>query len=177
MNHPAQPNQALRAPSAPIYAPWPRRVLAFLLDAVPVVVLAALAVIMLYVTRIRGCDGDPSALDLGAQCGSNTSPWGVICFVAAWLAIIGYGVWNFGYRQGKTGSSVGKSALRLQVVDSASGEPIGFLRSVIRQFAHVADTLSLGLGYLWPLWDSKRQTFADKLAMTVCVRSEVNGTR
>ena len=161
----------------PIYAPWPRRVLAFLLDAVPVVILAALAVILLYLTRNRGCDGDPSARDLGAQCASNTSPLGVICFVVAWLAIIGYGVWNFGYRQGRTGSSVGKSALQLRVVDAASGEPIGFLRSVIRQFAHVADTLSLGLGYLWPLWDSKRQTFADKLASTVCVRSEVSGTR
>jgi uncharacterized RDD family membrane protein YckC len=157
--------------SVPIYAPWPRRVLAFLLDAIPVVGLAALAVILLYLTRNRGCDGDPSVRDLGAQCASNTSPLGVICFVVAWLAIIGYGVWNFGYRQGRTGSSVGKAALRLWVIDAASGEPIGFQRSVIRQFAHVADTLSLGLGYLWPLWDSKRQTFADKLASTVCVRA------
>ena len=80
-------------------------------------------------------------------------------------------MWNFGYRQGRTGSSVGKTALRLWVIDVASGEPIGFQRSVIRQFAHVADTLSLGLGFLWPLWDSKRQTFADKLASTVCVRA------
>ena len=157
--------------SVPIYAPWPRRVLAFLLDALPVVGLAAVAVVLLYLTRNRGCDGDPSVRDLGAQCASNTSPLGVICFVVAWLAIIGYGVWNFGYRQGRTGSSVGKTALRLWVIDVASGEPIGFQRSVIRQFAHVADTLSLGLGFLWPLWDSKRQTFADKLASTVCVRA------
>jgi uncharacterized RDD family membrane protein YckC len=163
--------------SVPIYAPWPRRVLAFLIDAVPVVTLAALAVILLYLTRNRGCDGDPSIRDLGAQCASNSSPFGVICFVAMWLAIIGYGLWNFGYRQGRTGSSVGKTALHLRVVDVASSEPIGVLNSVIRQFAHAADTLSLGLGYLWPLWDPKRQTFADKLASTVCVRSEVSGTR
>ena len=163
--------------SVPTYAPWPRRVLAFLLDAVPVVILAVLGVILLYLTRNRGCDGDPSARDLGAQCASNASPWGVILFVITWLAIVGYGVWNFGYRQGKTGSSVGKNVLRFRVVDAASGEPIGFLRSMIRQFAHVADSLSLGLGYLWPLWDSKRQTFADKLTSTVCVRSEVSGMR
>src|SRR5882757_8370627 len=125
--------------SVPIYAPWPRRALAFLLDAVPVVILAALAVILLYLTRIRGCDGDPSAHDLGAQCASNTSPLGVICFVVTWLPIVGYGVWNFGYRQGRPGSSVGKTALHLKVVDVASGEPIGFLRSMIRQFAHVVD--------------------------------------
>jgi uncharacterized RDD family membrane protein YckC len=163
--------------SALAYAPWPRRVMAFLLDAVPVLVLAALAVILLYLTRIRRCDGDLSARDLGDQCGSSTSVLGQICFLVAWLAILGYGVWNFGYRQGRTGSSVGKSVLGLRVVDVASGEPIGFLRSVIRQFAHVLEPLSLGLGYLWPLWDSKNQTFADKLASTVCVRAEVSGTR
>jgi uncharacterized RDD family membrane protein YckC len=163
--------------SALTYAPWPRRAVAFLLDAVPVVVLAALAVILVYLTRIRGCDGDPSARDLGDQCGSSTSPLGQICFLVAWLAILGYGVWNFGRRQGRTGSSIGKSVMGLRVVDAASGEPIGFLRSVIRQFAHVLELLSLGLGYLWPLWDSKGQTFADKLASTVCVRAEVNGTR
>ncbi|MDT5188603.1 MAG: hypothetical protein QOG79_6038 [Mycobacterium sp.] len=151
--------------------------MAFLLDAVPVLVLAALAVILLYLTRIRRCDGDPSARDLGDQCASNTSPLGQICFLVAWLAILGYGVWNFGYRQGRTGSSVGKSVLGLRVVDATAGEPIGFLRSVIRQFAHVVDLLSLGLGYLWPLWDSKNQTFADKLASTVCVRADVSGTR
>jgi uncharacterized RDD family membrane protein YckC len=161
--------------SVPTYAPWPHRVLAFLLDAIPVVVLGLLAVVLLYLTRNRGCDGDPSARDLGAECASNASPLGVIFFVATWLAIIGYGVWNFGYRQGKTGASIGKSVLHLRVVDVASGEPIGFVRSVIRQFAHVLEPLSLGLGYLWPLWDAKRQTFADKLASTVCVRAEFSG--
>jgi uncharacterized RDD family membrane protein YckC len=65
----------------------------------------------------------------------------------------------------------------LRVVDAASGESIGFWRSVIRQLAHVTDVFSVGLGYLWPLWDAKNQTFADKLASTLCVRAEVSGTR
>jgi uncharacterized RDD family membrane protein YckC len=157
------------------YASWPRRAAAFVLDALPVVVLATLAVALMYATRNRLCDGDVSARDLGAQCGSAVSPWGVIGFVIAWLAVIGYGVWNFGYRQGRTGSSIGKSAMGLAVVDAESTQPIGFGRSVVRQFAHVLDVFSVGLGYLWPLWDGKRQTFADKLASTVCVRAEVIG--
>jgi len=32
------------------------------------------------------------------------------------------------------------------------------------------DGLPCYLGYLWPLWDSKRQTFADKIVGTVVVR-------
>jgi uncharacterized RDD family membrane protein YckC len=139
------------------------------LDALPVVGLAMLALILMWATRIRMCDGDTSALDLGAQCGSGVSPFGVIGFVVAWLAMIGYGVWNFGLRQGRTGSSIGKSVLGLRVVDVDSVEPIGFWRSVIRQFAHAVDVLSLGVGYLWPLWDPKGQTFADKLMSTICV--------
>lgn len=150
---------------------------AFLLDALPIVGLAVLAVVLMYLTRNRVCDGDTSARDLGAQCASVVSPLGVIAFVVGWLAMVGFCVWNLGYRQGRTGSSIGKSAMGLRVVDVASGESIGFWRSVIRQLAHVADLLSVGLGYLWPLWDAKNQTFADKLASTVCVRAEVSGTR
>lgn len=41
--------------------------------------------------------------------------------------------------------------------------------SIVRQLAHVLDTLICYLGYLFPLWDAKRQTFADKLMSTVCV--------
>jgi uncharacterized RDD family membrane protein YckC len=146
------------------------------LDALPIVGLAVLAVVLMYLTRNRLCDGDTSARDLGAQCASAVSPLGVIAFVAGWLAMLGYGLWNFGYRQGRTGSSIGKSGVGLRVIDGASGEPIGFMRSVIRQLAHVVDLLSLGVGYLWPLWDAKNQTFADKLALTVCVPAEVSGT-
>jgi uncharacterized RDD family membrane protein YckC len=159
------------------YASWPRRAAAFVLDALAVVLLAASAVALMYATRNRLCDGDVSSRDLGEQCASGVSPWGVIGFVVAWLAVIGYVAWNFGYRQGRTGSSIGKSVLGLRVVDAGSGEPIGFRRSLIRQLAHASDLLSLGLGYLWPLWDSKRQTFADKLASTVVVRPEVIGMR
>ncbi len=150
---------------------------ASLLDAVPIVGLAVLAVALMYLTRNRMCDGDTSARDLGAQCASVVSPLGVITFVAGWLAILGFCVWNLGYRQGRTGSSVGKAVMGLRVVDVAAGEPIGFWRSVIRQLAHITDVLSVGLGYLWPLWDAKNQTFADKLASTVCMRAEVSGTR
>jgi uncharacterized RDD family membrane protein YckC len=139
------------------------------LDALPVVGLKLLALILMWATRNRMCDGDTSALDLGAQCGSGVSPLGVIGFVVAWLAMVGYGVWNFGLRQGRTGSSIGKSVLGLRVVDVHTVEPIGFWRSVIRQLAHAVDVLSLGVGYLWPLWDPKGQTFADKLVSTICV--------
>ncbi len=38
-----------------------------------------------------------------------------------------------------------------------------------RQLAHVIDAAICYIGYLFPLWDAKRQTIADKIMTTVCV--------
>ncbi len=66
-------------------------------------------------------------------------------------------------------SSIGKSMLRFKVVGEGTGAPIGFGMSVVRQLAHVIDSAICGIGYLFPLWDAKRQTIADKLIHTVCL--------
>nr|CRL75838.1 hypothetical protein CPGR_01575 [Mycolicibacter nonchromogenicus] len=86
-----------------------------------------------------------------------------------WSAALAYGIWNFGYRQGTTGSSIGKSVLKFKVVSETTGQPIGFGMSVLRQLAHIIDSAILGIGYLFPLWDAKRQTIADKIMTTVCL--------
>ena len=36
----------------------------------------------------------------------------------------------------------------------------------VRDITHIVDGFFY-LGYLWPLWDPKRQTFADKICSTV----------
>ena len=87
----------------------------------------------------------------------------------AGLVALGYFVWNYGYRQGTTGSSIGKSVLKFKVVSENTGEPIGFGLSVLRQIAHVVDAVIFYVGYLFPLWDAKRQTLADKMMATVCL--------
>jgi hypothetical protein len=57
--------------------------------------------------------------------------------------------------------------LLVAVVSEVTGRPIGFGRSVVRQLAHVVDAIIVGIGYLFPLWDAKRQTLADKIMTTV----------
>lgn len=64
-----------------------------------------------------------------------------------------------------TGWSVGRSLFAITVVDR-SGAPISPWLLVLRDMAHLADTLSLFVGWLWPLWDSRGRTFADMLART-----------
>ncbi|MET4428544.1 RDD family protein [Mycolicibacterium sp. 624] len=156
--------------TGPQYAPWPRRAGAVVIDALPILGIAVLALGLMWLTRIRACDGDTSALDLAAQCGSGISVAGVVAFVAAWLGVVGYGAWNFGYRQGRRGATLGKSAMGLAVVGAESGQPVGVLLALVRLAAQLVNLVSLGLGFLWPLWDNRHQTFADKLVTTVCIR-------
>ena len=54
---------------------------------------------------------------------------------------------------------------------SADGSYVGGGTAFLRELAHVIDGLPCYLGYLWPLWDDKRQTFADKICSTVVVRT------
>ncbi len=88
------------------------------------------------------------------------------------LALLVFAVWNTLFRQGATGQSLGKRALGIRLVGERSGQPIGVGRTLVRQVAHLLDALPLYVGYLWPLWDERRQTFADKACATIVVRVE-----
>jgi uncharacterized RDD family membrane protein YckC len=82
------------------------------------------------------------------------------------LTINGYNRW---YVQGTTGQSWGKRIMKLQLVRMADKRPIGTGAAFVRGLAHTLDILSLGIGYLFPLWDVRRQTLADKVMKTVVI--------
>ena len=46
---------------------------------------------------------------------------------------------------------------------------IGAGLAFARIFVHAVDQLPCYVGYLWPLWDPKKQTFTDKILTTVVV--------
>lgn len=53
-----------------------------------------------------------------------------------------------------------------------SNLPISGLRMGVREIAHLADFASLFIGFLWPLWDGRGQTFADKIMGTTVTRKQ-----
>ncbi|MDU5131830.1 MULTISPECIES: RDD family protein [Bifidobacterium] len=59
--------------------------------------------------------------------------------------------------------------MRIQVLDQDSNLPISGMRMGIREVAHLADFVSPFIGFLWPLWDNRGQTFADKIARTIVI--------
>jgi uncharacterized RDD family membrane protein YckC len=78
-----------------------------------------------------------------------------------------------GWCNGAFGQSPGKRLVGLRLVRDVDGQPPGGPVGIARELAHALDTWSLMLGWFFPLWDGKRQTFADKVCGTVVVRSGV----
>ena len=64
--------------------------------------------------------------------------------------------------------------MKFKVVSEKTGQPIGFGLSIVRQLAHIIDSAICYIGYLFPLWDAKRQTLADKIMSTICLPEQVS---
>ena len=93
-------------PVRPVYTSWLTRVLAFVLDLVPVAALQAVGFGLLLGTRQTACATEVSDYDLGELCATGASTLGQLSFLITWLLAVVYAVWNYGYRQGRTGSSI-----------------------------------------------------------------------
>lgn len=79
---------------------------------------------------------------------------------------IGY----FTYLVGSRGQTLGQQVMGIRVVDADSGQAaIGYTRAFIRWIGYLVSALVLLLGFLWPLWDSRKQGWMDKMARTVVV--------
>jgi uncharacterized RDD family membrane protein YckC len=146
------------------YTPWITRVLAWIIDYIPALVIGGIGYGVMFGTADSVC----AESDYGVYCSMTPTGLGLTVAIIAWLLTLAYLIWNYGYRQGTTGSSIGKSVLKFQVVSEKTWQPIGFGLSIVRQVVHFVDGICY-IGYLWPLWDPKRQTFADKIMSTVCV--------
>ena len=126
-------------------ATWPVRVGAFLIDSIIV--------------------GVPSGIGNAISGDSVGAVYWIFTLIA-----LGLWVYNRVIQQGQTGQSWGKKALGLKLVAADSGQPVGAGKALLRDITHILDGLPCYLGYLWPLWDEKKQTFADKINHTYVIK-------
>jgi uncharacterized RDD family membrane protein YckC len=129
-------------PAAPTitYANWGQRALGYLIDAVPP------AVVIIIFDRIN-----------------------VALAIIGVLIVLGWQIYNRWYLGGTTGQSIGKKVMNIRLVSEQTGQPIGMLMAFVRDICHIVDSLICYVGWLFPLWDAKRQTIADKIVKTVVV--------
>ncbi|MFD6090908.1 RDD family protein [Oerskovia sp. NPDC060338] len=147
------------APPFGPYARWSRRVVAFLLDNA---ILAGLMFVVvgpgLAPSMLPGLDNDGSLGLAIADLRWSESAWMLGAVLTTTLL------------QAYTGATPGKRAVGIVVVNRDSGRPVGLVTTVLRWLAHFLDAIFC-IGYLRPLWDAERRTFADSLLSTVVVQS------
>ncbi|MGV0849296.1 RDD family protein [Mycolicibacterium phlei] len=132
------------AAAAPV-ATWSARVGAFAID-----VLAGLAVV--------------ATLALVALAAPPYSPLWWTYTAGAAVVVVAMAV-NRVVLPTMTGYSLGRAVLGI-AVHKRDGAPAGMWRLLLRDLAHLLDTAALFVGWLWPLWDRRRRTFADLLLRT-----------
>ncbi|MFH8347901.1 RDD family protein [Streptomyces sp. NPDC018045] len=167
----------------PAYASWGARVGAALLDGL---IVGLLPTILYVVGWFVAMANTTVSLPDTSYCGSNyqciqdaynnandsvgTPAFAVILMLLG--ALLGLAGQLFLIaKEGSTGQTPGKKALNIRVVRE-TGQPLGFGMALGRKICHVVDGPLCGLGYWWPLWDEKSQTFADKIVSSVVVRTQ-----
>ena len=146
-------------------ATWLQRVGAMLIDQAVAGLIPVLLVIFALATR-------ETQTNMFGQTASTLSPAGALAISASSIV---YGIVNFANRvvlAGSSGQSLGKRVLDIRLESAADGMVVGVGSAFAREVVHVLDQFMF-LGYLRPLWDPERRTFADGLMRTRVVNSSL----
>jgi uncharacterized RDD family membrane protein YckC len=157
------------APERVRLAGWGRRVLAYLFDAFLSFVVGSPFVVG-YVQLVRSLETTTNAYGEPVLASGTDVPSSAVTLMAVGaLLYVAFYLYNWCFRQGRTGYTFGKTVVGIKLVGERTKEPIGGVLSFVRQLAHIVDGLVCNLGYLWPIWDVKKQTFADKIMGTLVI--------
>jgi Mce-associated membrane protein len=130
-------------------APWGLRAAAFSVDVLPGLAVVATLALTSFTLPARGV-------------------WWWVC-VSVLSAVVLLVLVNRLLLPTITGWSLGRALFSIAVV-RRDGTPISPWRLLLRDLAHLLDTAALLIGWLWPLWDPERRTFADMLTRTEVLR-------
>lgn len=67
------------------------------------------------------------------------------------------------------GQTLGKKVMKIKVV-TEDGKPIGYKEAIVRYLGYILSGVALCLGFLWVIWDKKKQGWHDKIAGTLVVK-------
>jgi uncharacterized RDD family membrane protein YckC len=146
------------------YASWGKRVGAMLIDQIPSYVGMIIFIVGYVFWIVSIVQSSGATVDLNG---------GAIPMMIGTLVMLAGMVWTVYNRwivAGRTGQSLGKRVTRIRLIGEPSEAPIGPMNAFVRDLVHVLDGMAY-VGYLWPLWDEKKQTFADKIMRTIVVNA------
>ena len=147
-----QPNPY--APSGPVLATWGRRALGGLIDFVAPGIVVSMIIGLIFADRTSS-----------------------VANLLSTVLTLGFWCYNTGYRLATTGYSFGHKIAQVRVVMADSGQTPTVNTAVLRAVCHLLDSWACLIGWLFPLWDAKKQTFADKITKTVSLDERNAGQR
>jgi uncharacterized RDD family membrane protein YckC len=152
---------------ASVYAGLGRRIIAFIVDFILILLFDAVAVAVLglfrglqnlYFFAIQHAPVESITTEgtSAALFGSIIASYGVILIVVPWL-------YYAGFESSKSQATPGKLLMRIVVTD-LDGNKASFARVTLRHFAKIISTLIIFLGFLMIGLTRKRQGLHDKIA-------------
>ena len=150
------------------YASWISRVVAYLIDAF----LNSLAAFPIWIGYGLLFANTTTTTDANGvqQVHFHSAGGSTALILLGVLTGLAFFIWNQCLRQGRTGATLGKSVMAIRVVH-ADMLPIGGGLSFLRYLLNIVNGIPCYLGYLWPIWDEKNQTFADKIMSTYVIKA------
>ena len=146
------------------YTGWGQRVRARLIDQAPTYV----GLIIFFVGYLLW------VVDLALSSGTTPSQGAAVAMIiglSVMLASLAWVAYNRWMIAGKTGQSLGKRVTKIRLIGEETNAPIGTVNAFIRDLVHILDAITV-VGYLWPLWHGRKQTFGDKIMKTVVINAE-----
>lgn len=160
-------------------APWWRRILARAIDAWWMPLLVAYLILPSFLQAVGKYVQDYIRSVAASKVTFGYFHPGELRFdangiVEPWMWVL-FGTWPMFvfvssiYLQGRTGRSVGKYVMGIRVVRIRNGSPPGIARSFLRWCVQRINLFLPG-AIMLAVWDSNKQTAADKFAGTIVVR-------
>ncbi|QYD73274.1 RDD family protein [Paraburkholderia edwinii] len=133
------------------YATWTKRARALFIDSI------WWTVIVLFVPLGPSLDDLLTASDPG----TSLLVWaGLAQCIPIVVTGVMWAVW---------GTSPGKRATRIRIVDADTGRPMTVKQAMLRTLGYLLTFAICGAGFLWVLFNSRKQALHDRLANTVVI--------
>ncbi len=140
-----------------------------LIIGIPLAILYAIAAALFFGTAQTGTDSTGATTLTGVNSGATTIA-GILIFIVIVLAFL-YEPLMTARKGARNGQTIGKRIVGIRII-SAGGGPITAGQAWGRfLFRGLISGSIFYLGFLWMLWDSKQQTWHDKVANTLVVKA------
>jgi uncharacterized RDD family membrane protein YckC len=140
------------------FAPFLRRLIAYIIDEVLIGALSVVVVVVLaQVTSIAG-ENDRGLIAGLSIVGS------LLIVLVLWFIYFPW-CWSHG------GQTVGGRLLGIRVVSGEDGSPIGFGTGIVRLIGYFVCQVVLYIGFIWALFDKRKRGWHDMIAGTSVVNA------